>query len=184
MLLIEIPENKGRISVLGFFSYFIKKRKMLATLNAFHSKSLLWLVVRGQNEATVTSWVWPSISCGLLFEKAVALQLIPVSSLWEWEVGKQEGGSYKWLYCLPLLQGAANITHTYFKVQIVVDLLLLGFIPEYIPYFLFNTHGIIRKSNCILVVYQCCIQQKYFSLASFWFSFFLTLHTRRKTWKT
>lgn len=79
-------------------------------------------------------------------EKAIVLQLISVFSLrGGGEVGKQGGGSYKWLYHLPLLQGAANITHIYFKVQIVVDLLLLGFVLEYNSYFLFNTHGIMKN---------------------------------------
>lgn len=63
------------------------------------------------------------------------------------EVGEQGGGSYKCLYHLPLLQGVANFTHIYFKVQLVGNLLLLGFILEYNFYFLLNKHGIIKKKG-------------------------------------
>lgn len=62
-------------------------------------------------------------------------------------MGEQGGGSYKCLYHLPLLQGAANFTHIYFKVQLVGNLLLLGFLLEYNFYFLLNKHGIIKKKR-------------------------------------
>lgn len=130
-----------------FFSYFIKKRKRLTTFNAFNSKSRLWIVVHGQKWSNFhvlslskyQSWfaVWESHGSSTDFS------LFTVGG----EVGEQGGGSYKCLYHLPLLQGAANFTHIYFKVQFVGNLLLLGFILEYNFYFLLNKHGIIKKKG-------------------------------------